>query len=99
MSAAILLKFSASSLISSAPRATDLWWNSPRLMARVDAASPRIGPLMPTAKKYPTTMAASTTMLANTSACRFNSSTPVSLSAASRRRCAITAQFSSGNVL
>ena len=51
MSPAMLLKFSASSLISAAPRTGERWWNSPRLMARVEAARPRIGALMPTAKK------------------------------------------------
>ncbi len=54
----MLLKVSASSLISAAPRTGARSWNSPRLMARVEAASARIGVLMPTAKRYPRITAA-----------------------------------------
>src|SRR5260370_13731578 len=58
-----------------------------------------MGPLMPTAKKYPTRIAARTTTLTNASACRLSSVTPASVCASLRLRCAMTAQFTSGKVL
>ena len=68
-------------------------------MARVDAARPRIGVLIPTAKKYPSSIAATTTTVTKASACRLSSLTPASARACFTLRSAITAQFSSGSVL